>query len=171
MRGRVEVHRMRQRLDGVFARAPPPATDPQLQADFAKYLCVLVSGFLEKAVASLLISRAEGKASPDVASFVEATLERWQNPRCEKLLQLLGSFDQRWRLSLEASMEDEGRFAVDSVINLRNQIAHGNDVGTTLSQIKSYYVHISKVVERVADLVDPTGGSSQMSSNRPTRHP
>jgi RiboL-PSP-HEPN len=160
MRGRIEVHSLRQRLNAAFARAPHPSTDPQLQADFAKYLCVLVSGFLEKAIASLLIARAEDKASPDVASFVEFSLGRWQNPNSERLLQLLGSFDTEWRRALEANLADEVRAAIDSVIALRNQIAHGANVGTTLSQIKSYYAHILKVVDQVADLVDPNGGGS-----------
>ena len=45
MMGRVEVSEMKQRLDATFDRARGVAPDSELQADLAKYLCVLVSGY------------------------------------------------------------------------------------------------------------------------------
>ncbi|MGB1560643.1 MAG: HEPN domain-containing protein [Sinimarinibacterium flocculans] len=146
---------MKRRLDATFGRAPPPFADIELQADFAKYLCVLVSGFFENAIAALLIDYAAGRSAPEVASFVERGLERWTNPNVEKVIALLGSFSADWRSKAGAFLVDERKASVNSLVALRHQIAHGESVGTSLSQVRSHYRTIAEVVDFVADLVDP----------------
>ncbi len=55
MTGRAEVDRQRQQLDTTFSRASGLDADAELLSDFARYLCVLVSGFVEQATIELLI--------------------------------------------------------------------------------------------------------------------
>lgn len=155
MSGRREVHRLRARLDAAFGRAPDPSSDPEFQSDFAKYLCVLVSGYLESAVCALLLAYAQRRSSPDVASFVERQLGPWTNPKAEKIIDLFGAFSQDWRDDLTTFLVDQRKDSVNSLVALRHKIAHGESVGTSLSQVKSHYRVINEVVDHVTNLVEP----------------
>jgi hypothetical protein len=155
MNGRAEVSRLRQRLDATFGRIPASVADLEVQADFAKYLCVLVSGFFENAVVALIINYVEYRSSAEVMSFVERSLERWTNPRVEKITDLFGAFSADWRNTLSAYLVDKRKDSINSLVALRHKIAHGESVGTTISQVKSHYATITEVVDFLADLVDP----------------
>lgn len=157
MNGRAEVSRLKKRLDSTFARVPSALADIELQSDFARYLCVLVSGFFENAIIALVLDFAQRRSAPEVATFVERELEYWTNPNTEKICTLLGSFSPAWRKQSEAYLVDERKESVNSLVALRHRIAHGESVGTSLSQVKAYYQTILKVVDFVADLLEPQG--------------
>lgn len=155
MNGRAEVSRLRKRLDATFSRIPVSSTDIEVQSDYAKYLCVLVSGFFENAIVALVLDYVERRSAPDVMSFVERQLDHWTNPNSEKILSLFGSFNQSWRESLVDYLIDERKDSVNSLVALRHKIAHGESVGISLSQVKAHYKTILEVVDHLADLVDP----------------
>lgn len=155
MNGRREVARLQSRLESTIARAPASSGDIEVQADFAKYLCVLVSGFLENALIELVLDYAQRRSAPQVAYFVERQLEYWTNPNTEKIVQLLGDFNADWRIEAEAYLVDEKKAAVNSLVALRHKIAHGDSVGTSLAQINQYYLTVLEVVGFVAALIDP----------------
>ena len=156
MTGRAEVSRLKRRLDATFGRMPPPSVEIELQSDFARYLCILVSGFFETAIVALVLDFAQRRSSPEVAAFVERELEHWTNPNTDKICVLLGSFNPEWRKQSELFLVDERKESVNSLVALRHKIAHGESVGTSLSQIKAYYATILKVVEFIGDLLEPS---------------
>lgn len=155
MNGRAEVSRLRKRLDATFGRMPSTSSEPELQADFAKYLCVLVSGFFENAIVALILDYVERRSAPEIMTFVERRLSRWTNPNAERIANLFGAFRADWKNSLDDFLVDQRRDSVNSLVALRHQIAHGGSVGTSLSQVKSYYTTIIDVVDHLANLVDP----------------
>lgn len=158
MTGRQEVDRLRRRLDATFARGPSSAADIEVQSDFARYLCVLVSGFFENALVALMLDVAQKRSAPEIAFFVERQLEYWTNPTTEKVCQLLGDFGPDWKVVVEGYLVDERKAAVNSLVALRHKIAHGESVGTSLSQVRAYYDTAQEVIRFVADLVDPPQG-------------
>jgi hypothetical protein len=155
MNGRAEVSRLKMRLDATVNRSPSPSADFEVQSDFAKYLCVLVSGFFENAIVALILDYVERRSSPEVAVFVGRQLDRWTNPNSEKISKLFGSFNTDWRVALEGYLVDERKDSINSLVALRHKIAHGESVGTSLSQIKAHYKVIAEVVDYLANLVDP----------------
>jgi HEPN superfamily RiboL-PSP-like protein len=136
----------RQRIEATFDRAAA-VTDLQTQADLARYLCVLTSGFLEQAIRHLYGQHANRSASPRVFRYVERRLEFFQNPNSQKLIALAGDFDQAWRTDLEDFLIDERRDHVDSVVANKNQIAHGENVGITYMRANDYFESVVEVVE------------------------
>lgn len=155
MTGRAEVERLRQRLEATFDRAKSLSTETEIASDFARHLCVLLSGFLEQAVKELLLEYVRHKSDPRVQKHVERGLQRFANPKVEKLLQVFGSFDKTWRQDLEVYLVDERRDAVNGVVDQRNKIAHGDYTGITLSGARDYYGQIKKVVDHLADICLP----------------
>jgi hypothetical protein len=156
MNGRAEILRLRRRLEATFGRVPSSSADLEVQADYAKYLCVLVSGFFENAVVALVLHYTERRSAPEIAAFVERQLGRWTNPNSEKIATLFGSFNPDWRLAVEGYLVDERKDSVNSLVALRHKIAHGESVGTSLSQVKAHYKVILEVVDFLANLAEPT---------------
>lgn len=147
---------MKQRLDATFGRVQGVQYDPELQSDFAKYLCVLVSGYIERAMIELVLEHARGKGAPTLLRFVEQRTRTFTNANASRIQELLGSFDPAWRQELaENVLVDEWRDAVDSVVSLRNTIAHGGSVGLTYKRIVEYYERAQYVIDQVANLCVP----------------
>lgn len=156
MSGRAEADKLKKRLDSTFGRAPV-AGDPEVLADFARYLCVLVSGYLESVIVALVVDYAARRSAPEIAAFVDAQLKNWTNPKVNKILALAQSINPAWKVDLEAFIVDEKKESIDSLIAIRHKIAHGESVGTTLGQIKQHYQNVQKVVDFFTELVDPRG--------------
>lgn len=157
MTGRPEVSRLKARLDATFARgmAITAHADLETQADFARYLCILVSGYLEKALTELVQEHSRRHGGPTLQRFIEKSTRKFTNANSQKLKDLLGSFNADWRSRLDVVLVDEFKDAVDSVLSLRHLIAHGGSAGVTLSRVAEYYLRIQLVVDEIADLCAP----------------
>lgn len=155
MTGRAEVASLRRRLDATFARATGVSAEAELLSDLARYLCVLVSGFVDRSVVELVLEHVRRHSQPRVQSYVEARLRRFSNANAQRLIELLGSFDPVWRKDLELYVVDERKDAIDSIVALRNRIAHGQHVGLTIGRVRDYYEQVRRVVDHIADLCVP----------------
>ena len=150
----VEIHRHQQRLDALFERVPRPPDDMELQSEWAKYLCVLVSGFLEKSVHTLYGAYSRAKAAPYVANFVDNKLQVFRNPKMEKILDIARAFSPEWEAALRDGTEGELKDAVDSIVANRNRIAHGEYSGITYATIQQYYRSAIKVISLIEKQCD-----------------
>ena len=155
MTGKPEVDRLRQQLDATFGRARRLAGDAELQSDFARYLCVLVSGFLEKAVFELLMEYVRKHSDKRVQPYMERKLRRTTNLKRQRLLELFGAFDPAWGRDLDGFLVNEFKDAVDGIVDLRNGISHGGQEAVTMVRVDGYYKRIKVVVEHVSTLCLP----------------
>lgn len=137
----------RDRIDAAFDRASR-VDEPEVQADLARFLVVLTSGFLEKAISHTYseYARAAG-GSTQLVRYAQRRLETFQNPNAEKILQLAADFDGAWREALEAYLGDQRKDHIDSVVANRNQIAHGASVGVTYKRAEAYFKSAKDVVD------------------------
>lgn len=120
----------------------------ELQAHWAKYLCVLVSGVLENALVELYQDFSSRAASEPVANFAGSRLVKIQNPNADRFLQTARSFKISWGDELESFLESDGRKdAIDSVMNNRHQIAHGKSSGITVARVRSYLDKAEEVLD------------------------
>jgi hypothetical protein len=145
----VEAVRYKQRLDHLFKQVSALSDDIELQSHWAKYLCILVSGFIENSVRAIYTQYAREKAIPYVANYVTHKLKGFTNPNMEDILGLAGMFNPEWRTCLERNTEGELKAAVDSIVANRNLIAHGTDVGISFVTIRTYYQSAVKVIELI----------------------
>jgi len=150
-----EIISNKQELDHLFKKITAFSEDTYLQSHWARYLCILVSGFLETSVRIIYREYAKSKATPQVANFVEGKLKDFQNPKMDKIFQLTGLFSKEWENDLRRDTEGALKDAVDSIANNRNNIAHGGSVGISYSQIKSYYDRAIKVIELIENQCNP----------------
>jgi hypothetical protein len=151
--GRNEVRRLQRKLDAAFDRARQ-VTDDEVRSDLARHLCILVSGWFEKSVAELLLNFSRSSPKP-VVTYVENSLRWLTNVRKDRLLDTLGAFDARWRDEFDRFVVDEYEAALNSVVALRNDIAHGGAASISFATISAYYGRIEEIVDRLSDRLDP----------------
>jgi hypothetical protein len=144
----VEITRQRQRLDDLFQKAKH-LPDAEFQSHWSRYLCVLVSGFLENSVRLTYAEYARNRADSSVANFVESRLRQFQNPKMGTILDLAGGFSQEWRQQLELGTNGQLGESVNSIVGNRHKIAHGESVGLTLHPLIQYYGDALSVIDLV----------------------
>jgi hypothetical protein len=138
-----------QKLSWLIAQASALAAEQlELQAHWARYICVLASGFLENALKEVYSEYARSCSSAGVADFVESKLATIQNPKAGRFLETAGAFSKAWAVDLETFLETDGRKeAIDSIMANRHLIAHGKDSGITLVRVKDYLAKSVRVIE------------------------
>ena len=135
----------KKRLDALFDKVKE-IQDIELQSEWAKYLCVRVSGYLEVSIRTIYTEYARNKSHKNVANFVSSRLSGFQNPNMEMIFQRAGAFNQDWRRELE-NIDDEIKTSVNSIVTLRNKISHGDDVDLTYRRINEYYQNAIKILQ------------------------
>lgn len=145
------VESRRAQLDAIFKRAASAGADAELQAHLARYLCVLVSGFVEQSVRDILASHAQRNHPARAARYVDRTVSR-QNVNTSVLLQLVEHFDTEWRDKLHAFVEGERKAALDSVVTNRHAIAHGRPSSISYVQINTYYSQVKEILRYLDQL-------------------
>ena len=140
-----------QRIDNLQAKAKaePVSSDLELQSQIARFLCVLSSGLIEQAVIQTLSAYAKRQSHQNVARYVGSNITRLRNAKFEDVLIVLGHFNPEWREYFETSTPRDVKDAIDSIVNNRNQIAHGGQAGISLTTFMEYY---KRVKSFVADL-------------------
>lgn len=155
LQGRLEVTRLKQRIDEAFGRVDGlPVETFELRADMARYLCILVCGYVERAVQELSIEWCRRQSGPTVVRYASSHLRRIQNLNSERLRRLLLAFETTWARVLDETFPEEVS-ALDSLYGNRNQIAHGGDVGLTLAQVRGYYDRVERLIAHLATVMDP----------------
>ena len=148
-----ELTRQLQKLRSLIRKiAEASVQDFELQAHWGRYLCVLVAGFLENAIAEIYTDFVNSAASEPVASFASLTLGRIQNPNSQRFVDTARSFKQSWAEDLEKFLMEQGRKeAIDSIIANRHAIAHGRDSGITVVRVIQFLDRCVEVMEFIED--------------------
>jgi hypothetical protein len=135
----------KRKLDVLFARVAD-IDDLELQAHWARYLCVLASGYVEGSVRAILTDYSRDKAAPPVRNYVESRLARFQNAKMQRIVEEVARFSPEWARQLEEGCRGQRKDAVDSLVSNRHQIAHGADVGITFIRVSDYFARAHEVV-------------------------
>lgn len=140
-----------QRLVSLIAQAAQLRGDQsELQAHWARYVCVLVSGFLENALIEIYSKYAKSCSNIAVGNYVQSTLRKTQNPKSNRFLQTAGAFDKSWEEDLDRFLSSEGRReAIDAIMANRHLIAHGKDSEITLVRVRDYLSKSVQVIEYI----------------------
>jgi len=141
-----DVVKEKQKIDHILKLASQLEPNEELLAHWAKYLCVLTSGFIESSLRIILAEFTRDKGNPQIASFVESRLRGITNLNEERIQQLLGAFSSEWRERFRQKRTDAQKAAIDSVIANRHLIVHGQSIGLTLARMKDYYKEVVKAI-------------------------
>lgn len=158
------IQRQRDQLDDLFDLMDglqrgqfghlPPSTLFSIAARMSEYLCVRVSGFLERAVQQIFYEHALRTQDRALAKFVSTRLERETNYNAQRLADVVGQFDSDWQNQMETFLADDNRRnALDSIRANRNRIAHGESVSLGLAAMKDWYKRVADTIEHLESIV------------------
>jgi hypothetical protein len=120
----------------------------ELQGHWARYLCILVAGFLENALVEVYSDYTTKTSAPSVAKFTITALSRIQNPNATRFVETARAFNDQWATDLSIFLDQNGRRdAVDGIMANRHLIAHGRTSGISVVRVQDY---LKKCVEVVA---------------------
>lgn len=142
-----QLQRIRSLIKGTHTAS---ANDLELQSHWAKYLCVLCAGLLEDSMTQIYGDYAKRSANPIVASYVFSQLDRVQNPKTQKFVEISSQFSKSWGAELELFVATDGRKeAIDAIMANRNNIVHGGSSGITISRLTDYLDKSIEVLEYI----------------------
>jgi hypothetical protein len=136
----------RKILDSLYSRAND-FDDPEIQSHWVKYLCILSSGHIENSIRHIYGRYAENKANQNIANYIQNNLRRFQNPKTQKIIDLTSAFNKEWGDQLKEFISEEMKDSINSIVGLKNAIAHGQSVSVTYSTLKKYWENTIKVLE------------------------
>jgi hypothetical protein len=113
---------------------------------------VLVSGYLERAIAELLISYTSDRSEERVTRRLRIVLEYFQNPKKGRILEQLDGFDPAWSSELGEFIDDRRSAAIGAIVGQRHRIAHGEDSNISFIQVREYLAPIDEVVNKIAEI-------------------
>ena len=149
MRNR-ELNRDLNRLKDLIRNTDLATENIELQGHWGRYLCVVVAGFVENGLQTIYREYATNSASVPVARYVSRRLESIYNPNAQRFIEVAGLFNTTWREELEKYLSDDDgsrREALDSIMNNRNQIAHGKNTGISVHMVREYFNRCVDVLE------------------------
>ncbi len=130
-----EISRQLQRLRSLIKRTNEACTDNlEIQADWAKYICVIGSGLIENGIRHIYMEYASKTVSKPIAKYVNSHLSAIRNPKSDRFLEVAGAFKEEWKEELEVFLNEDGRGdAIDSLMDQRHLIAHGKAHNSSLT--------------------------------------
>lgn len=143
------IETRKQQLDTYFRRAADPAISDEVRSDLAKHGIVLVCGFVERSVETIIMEKIAQRAHPRVQSFIRGYFKIGTNYNCEAIAGLLERFDVGWSTKFRAFLKirDDLVEALRSAYDLRNSIAHGGTGNRGLSGVQDLYASAKAVVD------------------------
>ncbi|WP_413174208.1 HEPN domain-containing protein [Anabaena azotica] len=150
----------RKRIDNLFTKVSSiPIEESEMRSEWSRYLCVLVSGFIEESLRVLLEKYCEGKAVPNIQNLVRKQIQDITNCKTNRIIEILGKFSTNWETEFRNKIESESKIdgeiknAIDTVINNRHSIAHGRSTPMSYSNISNYYKNVKKAVEILEEII------------------
>ena len=133
--------------------------NPASQAHSAKYLAVLVSGYLEQAIKELLLHYASEGARPQISKYIEETWPISRNMSADNINTILTQFNSAWSEEFLTwlGQEEMRKNNINSIVRWRNSIAHGkeaNTTGVTLVSVRSAFSTATDLVSLLDGMVN-----------------
>ncbi len=141
-------------LDRLFEKAillqENEIIDEEIKSGFVAYLCVRSYVYVEFAVQTILKEYVSAVTHDvPIGNFVKEQLRINRALRRSELLSLIGKFSEEWRKNLRDTTQGKLGDSLDSIVNNRNKIAHGDDVYISLSNLQSYFSDAQHIIDLV----------------------
>lgn len=129
--------------------------EDELKSHVAKYLTVLISGMYEDIIKNILKEYIQKEVyAKEIMNFIYNRIDKsFRNPNHENLKGFFNSFDRNWVKKLDEKLEEEDIDALNSIVNNKNLIAHGENSTITLETIKKYYEDSRNIIIEIDSLI------------------
>ena len=126
----------------------------QNQAWIAQIMTIWVSGYIEATCKDILNEFSKNGSNPKVFNYVNWHLNRFQNPKMERILELVSQFDDDLAIVLREFSDGPIKESVNSVVGVRHRIAHGNSANISVGRIMGYFKYVKRLANKLEELFD-----------------
>ncbi|GBQ98679.1 HEPN domain-containing protein [Gluconobacter cerinus] len=144
-------HSYRARLEALARKSP---SDPEEQADWAKYVSVLISGYIEQSFKEILLEFVSSHEISRLDKYISDTWPESRNMKISNIDFILRSFDLSWSEKFNRWLESKDNYKseINSLIASRNDIAHGKEANTTNVTLRSMRYRLAISLELIDEL-------------------
>jgi len=140
----------------------------ETQADNAKYIAVLVSGYLEQAIKEILLQYVTSISDNSVSKYIEDSWPISRNMTTNNIQNILSQFNENWAKEFsdwlkviknrdgKVNVIEDRKGDINSIVKWRNYIAHGqesNTTGVTLKSVQEKFNTIKDLVLLIETMV------------------
>jgi len=125
-------------------------SSPDLNSMLDSYLVVFISGVYEDCIECLFNEKASKSQDPQVQNFVgQIVKNQFRNPNYDNIKRFLSYFSQSYVQNLNLLVPDASRVAITSIVNNKNQVAHGSISNATLLDLKNWHQKAIVIFEKL----------------------
>lgn len=150
------IERLEKKLDDMFTMVNA-VQDIEAKARLAEYLCIRTSGLLESVVKQLVSEFMDGNSQQEANRYVKTKMQTVTNLKHAKLEKLLDSFSSDWQNEYASGISDAEKASLNSIIDLRNSMAHGGTQSVSFVTVKSHYDNVKNVIAHLKAIIRKRG--------------
>lgn len=122
----------------------------------AEYLIIRVSGLIEVSVKAILLDHSKNATNDlPVLSFIEYQLNRHWDLNHGKICELVEHFSPDWGTAVKRDIVGPMKESINSVVVLRNTLAHGGDITISFSTASDHNCHVLEAMQTLATICNP----------------
>lgn len=149
----IRVHQSKSKLDSIINISLGMEND-EIKSHLAKYICVLISGHIEKSVKLIINEYVYHKANKAISDYVNVSLSKSTNYNFEKICQLLFKFNNDWGKALKDQTTEKEIHSINSIIANRHLIAHGENSGISFVLLNEWFKDTNHVLNRIDQIIN-----------------
>lgn len=127
----------------------------EIKSYLAKFLTVLICGIYEELIETIINEWVSKLNCLEVSSFISKKIKlSFQNPKYKKIKELLDVLSEKWGNDFKANINPKSIDALESIVNQKNNIAHGEDSMITIIDIEKYYKDSLVIIETIEKIIN-----------------
>lgn len=104
------------------------------------YSVIKSCGTIELVYKDIIYTHLIKNANPEaVAYFSKNIKESSSNPKIDNICSLLKQLNTNWNSNFKNTATDIDKQCLNSLVELRNQLAHGNSITSTIDDVVTYF--------------------------------
>lgn len=119
-----------------------------------RYAIIKACGTIETVVKNMIADHVDAGTSQELQNYIAGRVrDSSTNPNTGNISSLLGEFSPRtWKASFDEKVKQHGneKISLNSLVQLRNDFAHGKSPNTTINNIILYFEH-ARVIMTLVD--------------------
>ncbi len=128
--------------------------DLLVEAKLVEYGCIEMVGFFDREIKKLIFNFCEKeKTNQYITNYVEKTLDKSSNFKTDLLINLLKKFNTQWGEEIKKHFDHIAKEQVNSLITVRNSLAHGEEIRITKQKLEEYSEGVSSFIEKVGEIL------------------
>lgn len=150
----IYYNEQKQHLDNIIEKGKKTNALDGTQDEWAKYLCIQVSGFLENTIKNIILNYSTANSIQQITKYITSKTKNLTNLNEDSLRQLINSFSKEWRKIFEIKIKENRvlKDSVDSLIAVRNKLAHGENQTIRYTTVEKHFENVQKIVIIVQDI-------------------